>query len=313
MEFLHTPVLFRETLEMLDVKAGGSYADGTLGGGGHAAAICGRLGEAGLLLGIDRDPDAIQAARAHLEKFPCKKRFIHGNFRNIRDILEETGIEGLDGAVLDLGVSSFQLDNAKRGFSYMADAPLDMRMDADGGGLTAEDVVNRYSEAELTHVIRSYGEERWSARISSFIVRERKKKRIQRTGDLVEIIKAAIPAAARREGPHPAKRSFQALRIEVNDEIGGLEEGLEAFVECLNPGGRLCVISFHSLEDRVVKNCFAKHEAPCGCPKDLPMCVCGKTPDGRRVTRKPVCPSEEETESNPRSRSAKLRVMEKLQ
>jgi 16S rRNA (cytosine1402-N4)-methyltransferase len=295
----------------LAVKPGGVYVDGTLGGGGHAAGICGALGENGLLLGIDRDMDAIRASGAALEGFGCARLLVRGNFRDIGRIAAENGIDGIDGAVLDLGVSSFQLDSAERGFSYMQDAPLDMRMDA-SSGITAGDVVNGYSRDELTRIIRGYGEERWASRISEFIVRRRAERPIAGTGELADVIKAAIPASARREGPHPAKRTFQAIRVEVNDELDGLAEAIYAFIGLLNSGGRLCVISFHSLEDRVVKECFARRENPCTCPKWLPECVCGRLPDGRRLTKKPLRPSQEESEENPRSRSAKLRVLEKL-
>ncbi|MDR1571923.1 MAG: 16S rRNA (cytosine(1402)-N(4))-methyltransferase RsmH [Clostridiales Family XIII bacterium] len=307
----HSPVLFGEVMAGLAVRPGGVYVDGTLGGGGHAAGICGALGGSGLLLGIDRDMDAIRAAGAALEGFGCEKLLVRGNFGDIARIAAENGIEGIDGAALDLGVSSFQLDSPERGFSYMRDAPLDMRMDA-SSGLTAGDVVNGYGRDELTRIIREYGEERWASRISGFIASRRAERPIERTGELVDIIKAAIPASARREGPHPAKRTFQAIRIEVNDELGGLAEAIDAFVDLLKSGGRLCVISFHSLEDRIVKERFARRESPCVCPKGLPECACGRLQDGRRLTRKPIRPSKEESEGNPRSRSAKLRVLEKL-
>ncbi|MDR1245826.1 MAG: 16S rRNA (cytosine(1402)-N(4))-methyltransferase RsmH [Clostridiales Family XIII bacterium] len=311
MDYIHKPVLLNEILEGLAVRAGGVYADGTLGGGGHAAAICEALAGNGLLLGIDRDADAVAAARETLGALVCAKLLIRDDYKNIKRIMRENGITGLDGALLDLGVSSFQLDNADRGFSYMRDAPLDMRMDV-SAGITAEDVVNEYSQDELTSVIKRYGEERWASRISAFIVRSRREKRIRRTGDLVDIIKAAIPASARREGPHPAKRTFQAVRIEVNGELDGLDEALNAFIDCLNPRGRLCVITFHSLEDRVAKEVFAARENPCVCPERLPVCVCGRYPDGRRITRKPITASEDELSENPRARSAKLRIFEHI-
>jgi 16S rRNA (cytosine1402-N4)-methyltransferase len=310
MEFRHRPVLLTEVLEGLAPRADGAYADGTLGGGGHAAAICARLAEKGLLLGIDRDADAVAAAREALKSYACVKLLVLDNFKNIRRILRENGLDGLDGALLDLGVSSFQLDNEDRGFSYMHDAPLDMRMDA-SAGLTAEDVVNDYAQDALTRILARYGEERWASRISAFIVKRRREKRIRRTGELVEVIKAAVPASARREGPHPAKRTFQALRIEVNGELDGLEEAIDAFIDCLRPGGRLCVIAFHSLEDRIVKEVFARRENPCVCPKNLPVCACGRLPDGRRITRKPITASAAELCENPRARSAKLRIFEK--
>jgi 16S rRNA (cytosine1402-N4)-methyltransferase len=310
MEFNHKPVLLGETLEGLAVRADGVYADGTLGGGGHAAAIAELLSGGGLLLGIDRDADAVAAADEALGSYVCDKLLVRDNYKNIKSIMHENGISGLDGALLDLGVSSFQLDNAGRGFSYMQDAPLDMRMDA-SGGITAEDVVNGYSRDELTRIFRQYGEERWASRISAFIEKRRGGGRIRRTGELVDIIKAAVPASARREGPHPAKRVFQALRIEVNGELDGLGDALEAFLDCLNPRGRLCVIAFHSLEDRIVKEVFATRENPCVCPKYMPVCVCGRSSYGRRVTRKPITASEGELSENPRARSANLRIFER--
>jgi len=313
MEYRHTSVLPRETVDGLRPKPGGTYCDGTLGGGGHAALICERIGRGGVFLGIDKDGEAITAARERLEQYDCTKRFARTSFENIKAALKEAGISALDGAILDLGVSSRQLDEAGRGFSYMQDGPLDMRMDPDENeGLCAEDVVNGYSEEELCRVIRDYGEERWARRIAKFIVDERKRGRITSTGELTEIIKRAIPAAARREGPHPAKRTFQAIRIEVNDELGALERGIGEFIDVLKPGGRLAVITFHSLEDRIVKEEFRRREEPCECPKGIPVCVCGKVADARRVTKKPVLPSEEEREENPRARSAKLRILEKL-
>jgi len=313
MEYRHTSVLARETVDGLRPEPGGSYCDGTLGGGGHASLICERLGSTGVFLGLDKDGEAIAAARERLEPYGCKKLFSHTSFENIKAALAEAGILALDGAVLDLGVSSRQLDEARRGFSYMQDGPLDMRMDADDEeGPRAEDVVNEYSEAELYRIIRDYGEEKWAKRIASFIVNERKRGRIIGTGELTEIVKRAIPAAARRDGPHPAKRTFQAIRIEVNDELGALERGIERFIDVLKPGGRLAVITFHSLEDRIVKDAFRRHENPCECPREVPVCVCGKTADARRVTKKPILPSADEIEKNPRARSAKLRILEKL-
>lgn len=310
MEYKHVPVLLSEVIENLCIRRDGIYVDGTLGGGGHAAEICRRLGEQGLLLGIDRDEAALAAAEERLAHFPCRKEFVKANDTQIKQILTSRGIQAIDGAVLDLGVSSFQLDNGERGFSYQHDAPLDMRMDQTQG-FSAYNIVNEYSEAELTRIIRSYGEERWAARIASFVVRERKQHPIETTGQLVDIIKAAVPAAARREGPHPAKRTFQAIRIEVNDELAGLEKTVEAFMDVLAPMGRLCIITFHSLEDRIVKEHFAKRENPCTCPPTFPVCVCGKVGDVRRVIRKPIAASAEEVEKNPRARSAKLRVVEK--
>lgn len=311
MEFSHVPVLYDEVMEGLAVKPEGTYADGTLGGAGHSAGICERLGENGHLIGIDRDADALGAAAEKLKSFRCRISLVKSNYSDIKMVLSQLGVPALDGALLDLGVSSFQLDNPQRGFSYMHDAPLDMRMDAEDT-LTAEDVVNGYTQEQLAEIISSYGEERWAARIAQFIAAERKKKRIRTTSELVDVIKAAVPASARREGPHPAKRTFQALRIEVNDELGHLERALTDFIDVLAPGGRFAVISFHSLEDRIVKETFAKRLDPCICPPDFPVCVCGRKPDVKKVTKKPVTADSRELERNPRSRSAKLRIIEKL-
>jgi 16S rRNA (cytosine1402-N4)-methyltransferase len=313
MKFSHVPVLFNETIENLNIRPDGIYVDGTLGGGGHSRGICERLGEDGLLIGIDRDRDALEAAQDNLKEFKCRKIFVHDNYSNIKRVLEGYQIERIDGAVLDLGVSSFQLDAEERGFSYMKPAPLDMRMDAESP-FSAYDVVNTYSKKELTEIIRSYGEEKWASRISDFIVKARGphcETPIATTDALTDIIKAAIPASARREGPHPAKRTFQAIRIEVNDELGGLRKAVDEFIDVLGPKGRLCIITFHSLEDRIVKEKFAYRANPCTCPRNLP-CVCGKKPEIRKVSGKPIIPSGGEIESNPRSRSAKLRVVEKL-
>ena len=311
MEFSHVPVLYDEVMEGLAVKPEGTYTDGTLGGAGHSSGICERLGENGHLIGIDRDADALGAAAEKLKSFRCRISLVKSNYSDIKMVLSQLGVPALDGALLDLGVSSFQLDNPERGFSYMHDAPLDMRMDAEDT-MTAEDVVNGYTQEQLAEIISSYGEERWAARIAQFIAAERKKNRIRTTGELVDVIKAAVPASARREGPHPAKRTFQALRIEVNDELGHLERALTDFIDVLAPGGRFAVISFHSLEDRIVKETFAKRLDPCICPPDFPVCVCGRKPDVKKVTKKPVTADSRELESNPRSRSAKLRVIEKL-
>ncbi|MBQ6899615.1 MAG: 16S rRNA (cytosine(1402)-N(4))-methyltransferase RsmH [Firmicutes bacterium] len=310
MEFKHTSVLFEECMEGLNIRPDGIYVDGTLGGGGHSSGICERLGEDGLLIGIDRDRDALDAASARLEKYPCRKIFVQSNYSDIKDVLDDLGIEEIDGALLDLGVSSFQLDNPERGFSYMQDAPLDMRMSQDDD-FTAYDVVNTYDAEELRNIIHKYGEERWASRIADFIVKARKDKPLETTAELVDIIKAAIPAAARRDGPHPAKRTFQAIRIEVNDELGQLERAIDEFCDVLAPGGRLCVITFHSLEDRIVKDIINKRINPCTCPKEFPVCVCGKVGDIKKKSNKPIPPSAEEVEANPRSRSAKLRVAEK--
>jgi len=313
MEYRHTSVLAREIVDGLEPAPGKTYVDGTLGGGGHAALICEKIGSRGVFLGIDRDGEAIAAARERLERYDCVKLFSQTSFENVKAALKEAGMPATDGALLDLGVSSAQLDEAGRGFSYKHDGPLDMRMDiSDDENIRAEDVVNEYSEEDLYRVIRDYGEERWAKRIASFIALERKQGRIQSTGRLAEIIKRAIPAAARRDGPHPAKRTFQAIRIEVNDELGTLERGLTDFIDSLKPGGRLAVITFHSLEDRIVKDSFKRRENPCECPEGAPACLCGKVSDARRVTKKPILPSAEEREENPRARSAKLRILEKL-
>ncbi|WP_419026606.1 16S rRNA (cytosine(1402)-N(4))-methyltransferase RsmH [Emergencia sp.] len=311
MEFKHTSVLLEECIENLKINPDGIYVDGTLGGGGHSSKICEHLSERGTLIGIDRDQDALEAASARLEQYACRKLFVQSNYSDIKSVLEELEIDGVDGALLDLGVSSFQLDNAERGFSYMHDAPLDMRMSQDDG-FTAYEIVNGYDQKELTEIISKYGEEKWASRIASFIVKKREDKPIESTFELVDTIKAAIPAAARRDGPHPAKRTFQAIRIEVNDELGQLERAMEEFCDVLHPEGRLCVISFHSLEDRIVKDVINRRVNPCTCPKEFPVCICGKKADIRKISKKPILPSEEELVENPRSRSAKLRVCEKI-
>ena len=311
MEFKHVSVLYEPVLELLNVKPDGIYVDGTLGGGGHAAGVCERLSEQGTFVGIDRDKDALAAAEQRLQPYPCEKHLVQSNYEDVKHVLWDLGLLQADGAMLDLGVSSFQLDNPERGFSYMQQAPLDMRMNADDS-LTAADVVNEYSREQLTKVIKDYGEEKWAARIAQFITEARKEKRIETTFELVDIIKRAVPASARRDGPHPAKRTFQAIRIEVNDELGQLSRAINDFIDILAPGGRLAVISFHSLEDRIVKEAFQKRLDPCTCPPDFPVCVCGKVPDIKKVTRKPVEADSEELEANPRSRSAKLRVIEKV-
>lgn len=314
MDYKHKAVLAEETVKGLGIKPDGVYVDGTLGGGGHASLICGRLGERGVLVGIDRDGDAIKASEEALQGFLCKKILVKSNFTGIRQILRDAGLTGIDGALLDLGVSSWQLDNPERGFSYMSDGPLDMRMDGsgEGHGLTAMEVVNTYSPGELARIIRLYGEERWAERIGEFIAREREKGDIGTTGELTAIIKRAIPAAARRDGPHPAKRTFQAIRIEVNKELEQLGIAIDEFMDALNPGGRFAVITFHSLEDRIVKDAFRLRENPCTCPPGLPACVCGEKPSARRVNRKPITAGSEELRDNPRARSAKLRIAEKL-
>ena len=311
MEFKHVSVLFDECMEGLNIKPDGIYVDGTLGGGGHSSGICEKLGPNGTLIGIDRDQDALNAASKRLEKYNCNKIFVQSNYSDIASVLEDLEIDEIDGALLDLGVSSFQLDNPERGFSYMNDAPLDMRM-SQSDSFTAADVVNDYDKKELTNIISKYGEERWASRIADFIVKAREDKPLESTFELVDVIKAAIPASARRTGPHPAKRTFQAIRIEVNDELGQLERAVEEFCDVLAPKGRLCIITFHSLEDRIVKDIFNQRANPCTCPKEFPVCVCGKKADIKKVTGKPIVSSEEELEANPRARSAKLRVAQKI-
>jgi 16S rRNA (cytosine1402-N4)-methyltransferase len=315
MEFKHTAVLAEETVSGLNVRPEGVYVDGTLGAGGHASRICSELNARGLLIGIDRDAEALTEAERALAAFGCRKVFAGDNFRNIKSIAQELGIEAIDGAVLDLGVSSYQLDNPDRGFSYMNAGPLDMRMD--GGesaeaSLTAAEIVNHYPEDEIARIIKEYGEERWARRIAKRIVAGRKDADIVTTAQLADIIKSAIPAAARRDGPHPAKRTFQALRIEVNDELEPLGAALTDFIDLLASGGRLAVITFHSLEDRIVKETFARRENPCECPPGIPECVCGKVADARRVNRKPLTAGAKELAENPRARSAKLRILEKV-
>ena len=311
MDFKHEPVLFDQCIKGLEIKPDGVYVDGTLGGGGHSTGICSALNENGTLIGIDRDKDALAAASKRLEKFNCRKLFVQSNYSDIKDILHQVGIDKIDGALLDLGVSSFQLDNPERGFSYMNQATLDMRMSQEDS-FTAFDVVNEYDKNHLTNIISKSGEERWASRIADFIVKARKDKPIETTFELVDVIKAAIPASARRTGPHPAKRTFQAIRIEVNDELSQLEKAVEEFCDVLNVNGRLCIITFHSLEDRIVKDIFNKRANPCTCPKEFPVCVCGKRADVKKITGKPIQPVEQEKEDNPRSRSAKLRIIEKI-
>ncbi|MBR2675043.1 MAG: 16S rRNA (cytosine(1402)-N(4))-methyltransferase RsmH [Mogibacterium sp.] len=309
MEFEHIPVLYDEVMEALDIKADGIYVDGTAGGGGHASGIASRLSEKGLIIAVDRDIEALKAAEKRLSEYKCRYIILHSNYSDAEAIERAAG-EKVDGILLDIGVSSYQLDNPKRGFSYMHDALLDMRMD-DGDSLTAYDVVNGYERADLARIIREYGEENWAARIAEFIEKARKEKPIETTAELTEIIKAAIPAKARRTGPHPAKRTFQAIRIEVNDELGHLKEGVSKLPDILSSGGRLAIITFHSLEDRIVKTEFERRLNPCTCPVEIPICICGKVADVKRITKKPIIPSSEERESNPRARSAKLRVIEK--
>lgn len=310
MDFKHVPVLYEECMQNLRIVPDGIYVDGTLGGGGHAFGIGSNLNENGVLVGIDRDTDALEAAGERLRGLKCRIELVHNTYANIKDVLAELGISGINGALLDIGVSSFQLDNKERGFSYMHDAPLDMRMNRDDR-FSAYDIVNRYDRKQLQEIIKKYGEERWASRISDFIVRKRQDNPIETTGQLVDIIKAAIPASARREGPHPAKRTFQAIRIEVNGELEQIGQAVDEFCDVLLPGGRLCIITFHSLEDRIVKEAFHRRLDPCTCPKEFPVCVCGKVSDVVKVTGKPIVAGKEELENNPRSRSAKLRVIEK--
>lgn len=311
MEFAHVPVLLNEVIYYLDVKPGGIYVDGTLGGGGHSAEIIKLMQPDGILIGIDQDINAINAARGKLEKYKDNIIIVNENFKNIKAIVQDKGFEKVDGILLDLGVSSHQLDEEERGFSYMKDANLDMRMDTNNP-LTAEIIVNDWSELQIANIIKNNGEEKWAKRIAKFICNERAKKRIETTYELVEIIKMAIPASARREGPHPAKRTFQALRIAVNDELSILENVILDGVSILKPKGRFCIITFHSLEDRIVKTIFNKLEKPCICPPKIPQCICGKKPLVKIITKKPIAASDKELYENPRSRSAKLRAVERL-
>ncbi len=308
MEFHHISVLLNECIDNLNIRPDGIYVDGTMGGGGHSLEIAKRL-TTGRLICIDQDPNAHEAAGKRLADYKDKITFVRDNFGNIANILDGLGIEKIDGMLLDIGVSSHQLDEAERGFSYQQDAPLDMRMNPDKP-FSAYDVVNGYDEDALDKVIFTYGEERWARRIAQFIVKERANKPIETTGELVDIIKKAVPKGARKDGPHPAKRTFQAIRIEVNGELDVLQKAIDDVAARLSVGGRLCIITFHSLEDRIVKDAFRKQENPCICPPQFPVCVCGKKPLGRVITRKPILPSKEELEVNPRSRSAKLRVLE---
>ena len=308
MEFHHISVLLNECIDNLNITPDGIYVDGTMGGGGHSLEIAKRL-TTGRLICIDQDPNAHEAAGKRLAEYKDRITFVRDNFGNIANILDSLGIEKIDGMLLDIGVSSHQLDEAERGFSYQQDAPLDMRMNPDRP-FSAYDVVNGYDEDELDRVIFTYGEERWARRIAQFIVKEREAKPIETTGELVDIIKKAVPKGARKDGPHPAKRTFQAIRIEVNGELEVLQRAIDDVAARLAVGGRLCIITFHSLEDRIVKEAFRKQENPCICPPQFPVCVCGKKPLGRVITRKPILPSQEELEENPRSRSAKLRVLE---
>ena len=312
MIYKHASVMLNEVLENLKIKPDGIYVDGTLGGGGHTFQIAARLTEGGRVLGIDQDADAIAAATKHLRVYEDRATLVRDNFENMANILHELGIAGVDGILLDLGVSSYQLDTEERGFSYAADAPLDMRMDRDSA-ISAKDIVNTYPEEELTRILREYGEERFAAKIAAGIVKRRAQKPLERTGELAEIIRSSIPMRMQEKGGNPCKRTFQAIRIECNRELEVLTGSLDGMIDLLKPGGRICVITFHSLEDRIVKNCFKKNEDPCTCPPEFPVCVCGKKPKGFVVTRKPIVAGEGELELNKRAASAKLRVFEKTE
>lgn len=312
MEFQHKSVLLEETIQSLNIKPDGIYVDGTLGGAGHASEVCKRL-QNGIFVGLDQDEDAIMAANKRLQPWKDKRTIhvVRENYRNIKEVLEQLKIEKVDGILLDLGVSSYQLDEVERGFSYREDAPLDMRMDR-RNPKTAKDIVNTYDEMQLFHVIRDYGEDKFAKNIAKHIVREREKKSIETTGELVRIIDMAIPAKIRAKGGHPAKKTFQAIRIELNEELEVLKNTIDSMVDLLAEEGRLSIITFHSLEDRIVKNLFRKNENPCTCPPDFPVCVCGKKSKGKVITRKPILPSEQEIIENKRAKSAKLRVFEKI-
>lgn len=311
MNFEHISVLLHECIEGLDIKEKGTYVDGTLGGAGHASHVCAKLSSEGHFIGIDQDANALAVSTERLSGFAPKVSLVRNNFENVVDVLDELGVEAIDGMLIDLGVSSHQLDEASRGFSYMHDARLDMRMNQDSP-FSAHELVNTYSEQELFEVIKKYGEENWARRIAQFIVETRQEKTIDTTYELVDVIKRAIPAKARREGPHPAKRTFQAIRIEVNREIDIIEPTIRSVVERLKPGGRLCIITFHSLEDRIVKQTFKQLADPCTCARNIPVCICGQVPKVKVITRKPILPSDEELEINPRARSAKLRIIERI-
>ena len=311
MDFKHVPVLLKESIDALNIKEDGVYVDATLGGGGHTLEICKRIGRYGKVIGIDQDINAIEASQKRLKDYEPVVIFINDNFKNIKSILNKLGIQQIDGVIMDLGVSSHQLDEGERGFSYQHDATLDMRMNR-ASPFSAYNVVNEYSEEELSEIISKYGEEKWAKRIASFIVARRAVSPIRTTGELVDVIKKAIPASARRDGPHPAKRTFQAIRIEVNDELDILSSSIKDFIDVLKPGGRIAVITFHSLEDRIVKQTFSELSSRCECPPRFPVCICGKKPLVNIITRKPIIPSGEEKVKNPRARSSKLRVAEKI-
>ena len=312
MEFKHVSVLLQETIDGLAVKPDGIYVDGTTGGGGHSYEICKRLGENGRLICIDQDAEALAAAEKRLEPFAGIVTLVKSNYAQMKEVLKQLGIDKVDGIVLDLGVSSYQLDNAERGFSYREDAPLDMRMDREQT-LTARDIVNEYPESELYRVIKEYGEERFAKNIARNICKRRQDKPLETTFELVDIIRGSMPAKARNGKSHPAKRTFQAIRIECNQELEVLRQALDEMVDLLKDGGRISIITFHSLEDRMVKTSFRRQENPCTCPPDFPVCVCGNKPKGKVITRKPILPSEEECEQNTRSKSAKLRVFERIE
>lgn len=311
MEFRHISVLLEETIDSLNIKPDGIYVDGTLGGGGHSLEICKRLNKEGRLIGIDQDMDAIRAASERLKEYKDNVTIVHSNYQDMDSVVKNLDIGGVDGIVLDLGVSSYQLDTVERGFTYREDTPLDMRMDQ-SQVMTARDIVNDYSEMELFRVIRDYGEDGFAKNIAKHIVMARQEKPIETTGELNEIIKAAIPAKMRQGTGHPSKKTFQAIRIELNRELEVLENSLDKMIEMLNPGGRLSIITFHSLEDRIVKNIFRKNMNPCVCPPSFPVCTCGKKPMGKVITRKPIVPGNEELEENKRAKSSKLRVFERI-
>lgn len=311
IKFEHDPVLLQEVLENLKIRPDGIYADGTLGGAGHSYHIVQKLTEGGRLIGIDQDADAIAAAGERLAPFADRVTIVRDNYENMVHVLDDLGIAGVNGILLDLGVSSYQLDNPERGFTYrVEDAPLDMRMDQDSS-VSAKDIVNTYSQDELTRILRDYGEERWAPRIASAIVRRRQRAPLETTGDLAACVYESVPRKMRERGGNPCKKTFQAVRIACNRELDVLQDSLDGMIDRLLPGGRICVITFHSLEDRIVKNTFRRNENPCTCPPEFPVCVCGKKPKGRVITRKPILPSEEELAENRRSASAKLRVFEK--
>ncbi|HIQ98422.1 MAG TPA: 16S rRNA (cytosine(1402)-N(4))-methyltransferase RsmH [Candidatus Scybalocola faecavium] len=310
MEFKHVSIMVDEVIENLDIKSDGIYVDGTLGGAGHAWHICKRLGEKGRFIGIDQDAAAIEASKKRLAEFGDRAQVVRSNYCHMKDLLWQMEIDKVDGILLDLGVSSYQFDNAARGFSYREDAPLDMRMDQ-RQEMTARDIVNTYSESELYRIIRDFGEDRFAKNIAKHICQARAKKPIETTFELTEVIKGAIPMKIRATGGHPAKKTFQAIRIELNQELAVLQDSLNDMIDLLNENGRICIITFHSLEDRIVKTIFKKNENPCVCPPNFPVCMCGRKSKGKVITRKPIIPSEKEMEENPRSKSAKLRVFMK--